>query len=203
MKNVLFLSPHTDDAEVAAGGTIHRLISEGINVYILAFSWCDDELLKKEYANATKILGIPEKNRTLWSYPRRYFYVHRQEILDGIIKYVNEKDFHFDTVFTSSEFDAHQDHHVIYQEALRAFKQSTILCYELSWNNIQFVQDAFVKLSEQDVNAKIDAMMQYKTQINRKRDYFDKTFIRSVLRRNGASIREKYAEIFHCVKWVL
>ena len=37
-KNVYVLSPHTDDGELGAGGTISKLIESGANVYYFAFS---------------------------------------------------------------------------------------------------------------------------------------------------------------------
>ena len=38
---VLVLSPHTDDGELGAGGTIARFLDEGKDVYYIAFSGCE------------------------------------------------------------------------------------------------------------------------------------------------------------------
>jgi LmbE family N-acetylglucosaminyl deacetylase len=40
--NVLVLSPHTDDAELGAGGMINRLKEEGNTVNYVAFSSADE-----------------------------------------------------------------------------------------------------------------------------------------------------------------
>ncbi len=39
-KNVLIISPHTDDGEFGCGGTISKLLDNGTNVYFLVFSIC-------------------------------------------------------------------------------------------------------------------------------------------------------------------
>ncbi len=38
LQNVLILSPHTDDAELGAGGTIARFVEEGKKIHYIAFS---------------------------------------------------------------------------------------------------------------------------------------------------------------------
>ena len=54
---VLVLSPHTDDAELGAGGTIAKLTNKKITVHMIAFSWCELEENKTAVKNATNILG--------------------------------------------------------------------------------------------------------------------------------------------------
>ena len=41
LKKVLVVAPHTDDAEFGCGGTIARMIDEGLDVHIAAFSACE------------------------------------------------------------------------------------------------------------------------------------------------------------------
>ena len=65
-KDVLVLSPHTDDWELGAGGTICKLIAEGSRVTYVAFSTAEEsvpaafprDILKTEVRNATSVLGI-------------------------------------------------------------------------------------------------------------------------------------------------
>ena len=38
MRRVLVLAPHTDDAELGCGGTIARLLTDGADVLVAAFS---------------------------------------------------------------------------------------------------------------------------------------------------------------------
>ena len=78
---------------------------------------------------ATSKLGIKEKNLVIFNYQVRKLNYSRQDVLEDLIKLRNIND--FDLVLTPSLQDIHQDHATIAQESLRAFKNTTILGYEL------------------------------------------------------------------------
>ena len=42
---VLVLAPHTDDGEFGCGGTISKLIYQGVEVHYVAFSACEQSVL--------------------------------------------------------------------------------------------------------------------------------------------------------------
>ena len=191
-KKVLILSPHTDDGEFGCGATITKLIEDGSEVYYAAFSACEQsvlpefpkDILTKEVKAATQILGIKPENLILFKYDVRTFNYHRQAILDDIIKLKNE--IQPDLVFTPSVNDIHQDHATISNEAVRAFKFTSILCYELPWNNFNFTTTCFFKLTEHHVLNKVNALKEYKSQAHR--SYADEDFIRSLARIRGVQI---------------
>ena len=54
--------------------------------------------------------------------------------------------------------DIHQDHHTIAAEGLRAFKRTTILGYEIPWNQFRFAKQAYVVLEERHLDAKVRAL---------------------------------------------
>ena len=91
---ILILSPHTDDGEIGAGGTIARFVEEGKAICYAAFSSCEvsvpkgfpEDILKMECKKATEILGIESENVILMDYEVRTFPLHRQEILDDMIE---------------------------------------------------------------------------------------------------------------------
>ncbi len=58
--NILVLSPHTDDGELGAGGTIARFLEEGSDVHYVAFSAPRPEL-KEECIRSLKMLRTEEK----------------------------------------------------------------------------------------------------------------------------------------------
>ncbi len=206
-KKVLILSPHTDDGEFGCGATITKLIEDGSEVYYAAFSACEQsvlpefpkDILTKEVKAATQILGIKPKNLILFKYDVRTFNYHRQAILDDIIKLKNE--IQPDLVFTPSVNDIHQDHATISNEAVRAFKFTSILCYELPWNNFNFTTTCFFKLTEHHVLNKVNALKEYKSQAHR--SYADEDFIRSLARIRGVQIGAQYAEVFEMVRWII
>ena len=206
-KKVLILSPHTDDGEFGCGATITKLIEDGSEVYYAAFSACEQsvlpefpkDILTKEVKAATRILGIKPENLILFKYDVRTFNYHRQAILDDIIKLKNE--IQPDLVFTPSVNDIHQDHATISNEAVRAFKFTSILCYELPWNNFNFTTTCFFKLNENHVSNKVNALKEYKSRAHR--SYADEDFIRSLARIRGVQIGAQYAEVFEMVRWII
>jgi N-acetylglucosamine malate deacetylase 1 len=206
-KKILILAPHTDDGEFGCGGTINKLISEGADVYYAAFSACEQsvlpqfpkDILIKEVKAATQVLGILPHNLLLFKYDVRTFNFHRQAILDDIIRLRN--DIQPDLVFTPSVNDIHQDHATISNEAVRAFKFTSILCYELPWNNFNFTTTCFFELDEKHIATKVNALKEYQSQAHR--PYADEDFIRSLARIRGVQIGKKYAEVFEMVRWIM
>lgn len=206
-KRILILAPHTDDGEFGCGGTIAKLIEEGHDVYYAAFSACQQSVLPQfpsdilitEVKAATTVLGIRPENLVLFDYDVRTFGYHRQEILDDLIKLRSE--IAPDIVFMPEKDDVHQDHQTIAQEGLRAFKFSSVLSYELPWNNITFTTSSFVHLSEEQVVVKINALREYQSQAHR--PYSDEDFIRSMARIRGVQIGTQYAEAFDIIRWII
>lgn len=204
---VLVLAPHTDDGEFGCGGTISKLIEEGSEVHLAAFSACEQSVLKKfpsdiligELKNATKLLGILPENLYLYDYQVRIFNERRQDILQTLIE-LREK-IKPDLVFMPCLDDIHQDHYTIAQEGLRAFKFTSILCYEMPWNNITFNTRSFVHLEEKHINKKVNALKEYKSQEHR--PYANEEFVRSLARTRGVQINTHYAETFDVIRWII
>lgn len=206
MKKILVLAPHTDDGEFGCGGTIHKLIKEGNEVYYVAFSACEQSVLPQfpsdiliiEVKAATKELGIKPENLILFKYDVRTFNYRRQDILDDIIKL--RAEIKPDLVFIPAMTDIHQDHKTIAEEALRAFKFTSILSYEMPWNNISFQTSCFYKLSDEDIEVKVKALKKYLSQAHR--PYSSENFIKSLATVRGVQISTKYAETFEVIRWI-
>jgi len=207
MKTVLVLAPHTDDGEFGCGGTINKLIEEGNDVYYAAFSACQQSVLKEfpsdilitEVKEATLTLGIKPENLILFDYDVRTFNYRRQEILDDLIKLRTK--INPDITFIPALTDIHQDHKTIAEEGLRAFKFKTLLSYEMPWNNITFSTSSFSILSEENINTKVKALKQYKSQAHR--PYANENFIKSLATTRGVQIGAQYAETFEIVRIIL
>ena len=83
----IVLAPHTDDGEFGCGGTISKLLDDGVEVHYVAFSACEQsvlphfpkDILISEVKAATKILGIHSENLHLEKFEVRTFNFHRQE----------------------------------------------------------------------------------------------------------------------------
>jgi LmbE family N-acetylglucosaminyl deacetylase len=206
IKKILILAPHTDDGEFGCGGTINKLIEEGHDVYYVAFSPCKQSVRSKfppdilitEVKAAVKVLGVKEENLKLLDYDVRTFNYRRQEILDDIIRLRSE--IQPDMVFIPALTDMHQDHKTVAEEALRAFKFTTILSYEMPWNNISFQTSCFFKLSPANLNAKINALKKYESQAHR--PYANENFIKSLATVRGVQINAEFAETFEVIRWI-
>jgi LmbE family N-acetylglucosaminyl deacetylase len=206
-KKILVLAPHTDDLEFGCGGTVAKLIDDGNEVFCAAFSACrqsvrkefPEDILITEIKAASAILGIKKENLILFDYNVRTFNYHRQEILDDILKL--KAQIQPDIVFIPALTDVHQDHFTIAQEGFRAFKFSSLLSYELPWNNLSFNTASFMKLEEKNILKKIEAVNQYKSQAHR--PYANEEFIRSLARTRGVQINTHYAECFEVIRWIL
>lgn len=204
---ILVLAPHTDDGELGLGGTIHKLVSEGKEVYYIAFSTAKEsvpegfpkDILKTEVKNAMAKLGIPPNHLIIYNYAVRKLNYARQEILEDLIR-IREK-YHFDLVFLPSLHDIHQDHLTIAQEGLRAFKNITILGYELIWNNLTFNTQCFFRLNKVNIEAKVSALKEYHSQ--GKRNYLSTDFIFSLARTRGVQVGTEYAEAFEVIRLFL
>ncbi len=205
---VLILSPHPDDGEFGAGGSISQFIERGKEIHYVAFSHCEASVpsgfplnaLQIECNEATKILGIKPENLILLDYEVRTFPLHRQEILEDMIKLADK--IKPDLVLVPSSNDTHQDHDTIHREALRAFKKiSSIWGYEHPWNNLTFTTDIFVKLEERHIKRKIEALSQYRSQDFR--TYFDEQYIRALAYTRGVQTDFTYAETFELVRLLI
>jgi LmbE family N-acetylglucosaminyl deacetylase len=205
-KRALVLAPHTDDGEFGCGGTMARLADEGAEVRYVAFSIATRSLpdgyapdtLAREVREATAELGIPESNLTVHDFDVRTFPERRQDILELLIELWEE--WPPDVVFQPSLHDVHQDHQVIAAEGLRAFKRTTILGYEIPWNNYDFAYQAYVALERPHLERKAAALAKYASQQHRR--YSDPEYMWSLARTHGINVNREYAEVFEVYRVV-
>jgi len=206
-KRVMVLAPHTDDGEFGCGGTIARFLEEGSEVFYSAFSACEQSLpalahkdtLKYELLDAMKVFGIPEERVSLYGYQVRRFPECRQDILQDIIDRKNEVD--PDIVFMPCLDDMHQDHQVVAMEGLRAYKDRTVLSYEMPWNNLNLNTSTFIRLEKRHIDKKIEALGCYESQVGKQ--YSSAEFIAALAHTRGVQIGCGHAEVFETVRWVL
>jgi LmbE family N-acetylglucosaminyl deacetylase len=199
-KRVLVLAPHTDDGEFGCGGTMARLVDAGAEVRYVAFSIATKSLpdgfppdaLAREVREATAEIGIPETSLDVHDFEVRTFPERRQDILELMIALWEE--WKPDAVLQPSVHDIHQDHQVVAAEGLRAFKRTTVLGYEIPWNNFDFSYQAYVALEPSHLERKTAALAKYASQQHRR--YSDRDYIWNVARAHGINVNREYAEVF-------
>ncbi len=205
---VLLVSPHADDMELGAGATVAKLIEEGLEVYSVVLSlrkktvppdFPEAELIRETEA-AAKTLGIDRTRLHILDFPNREFPALRQEILDRLVQF--RRELMPDVVFAPSFDDMHQDHLVTAHEVFRAFKNVSVLSYELPWNyRARTTQNFFSIVREAHLERKIEALSHYRSQAVR-RVFFSADYVRSLAAVHGAHVNRSLAEAFEVVRWV-
>lgn len=203
-KTILILAPHTDDGELGCGGTIAKMTDEGNTVYQVAFSSAantvvhgmKNEMLIDEIKEAADIVGIDPNKLFIHDFKVRNFNENRQDILDLMLYY--KRKLKPEIVFIPSSTDIHQDHQVIHNESLRAFKECTLLGYELPWNMTVFNSNVYSELNIIHLNSKISALSRYKSQKHRR--YMNQDYIKSCALVRGIQCNKEYAETFESIR---
>jgi LmbE family N-acetylglucosaminyl deacetylase len=205
-RKILILAPHTDDAELGCGGTISRFVEEGADIHVAAFSTAEESLpagmppdtLRREFMEALPMLGVPEENLTVHEFPVRKLSYHRQEVLEQLVDL--RRSFEPNVVFLPSGNDLHQDHQVVHAEGLRAFKDISVLGYELPWNHVVFSAQAFFCLDKHHLEKKWRALNCYRSQLDLHRLYFTEEFLYGLARVRGTQVKSLYAEAFEVLR---
>jgi LmbE family N-acetylglucosaminyl deacetylase len=206
IRRALVLAPHTDDGEFGCGATMARLVEAGADVRYVAFSIATRSLppgfapdtLAREVREATAELGIPDENLTVHDFDVRTFPEHRQDILELLVSLWEE--WRPDAVFQPSLSDIHQDHQTVAAEGLRAFKRTTILGYEIPWNNFDFSYQWYVPLERRHVERKVAALGRYASQQHRR--YANAEYTWNLTRTHGVNVNREYAECFQVYRFV-
>ena len=99
-----------------------------------------------------------------------------------------------DLVFVHSKSDLHQDHGVVAEESLRAFRGKSLFGFDVIRSSHGFFPSLLIKVNEADVEKKIQSLAAYKTYADKY--YFSSELTKAILIRNGALAEKKYAEGF-------
>lgn len=193
---VLCVGAHPDDIELGCGGTVSRLKADVFGYVATRNSTRFVKLgMCGELREAWKILGIREVEA---SQDHKGRDLNRQKILDDLIQL--RSTIKPDIVFTHGLNDVHQDHRVIHQESVRAFKHSTIIGYTFPWNELSNNYSCFYELKQKDVDNKLRALECYRTQ--KHRVYFDRSYQEGLMKLNGVRINKQYAEGFEVIRLI-
>jgi len=200
-QRVLFLGAHPDDIELGCGALIHHIARMSDVLCVTLSDNQKNALLKnviEEHYKAMAALGVTKDKVVLGQFTTRIFQDARQDILEYFLKLRN--DFKPDIIFVHSKQDVHQDHNTMTDESLRAFRGITLLGFDVVRSSYGFFPNFLVEVSEEDVNAKIEALSQYETY--RDKYYFNSELTRSIMVRHGALAEVPYAEGFDILRIV-
>ena len=201
-QKILFIGAHPDDIELGCGALISHIAKDN-EIFCVTLSdnqgnplLIDSENLVEEHYRSMNLLGIQENNIILDKFIALGFHNSRQDILEYMNKL--KRTYKPDIVFIHSSADIHQDHNTLTKEALRAFRDTTLLGFEIIRSSYGFIPKFFAAINAIDVEYKIKALAEYKTHSDKY--YFNPNIIRSSLIHNGALIGCQYAEGFDIIR---
>lgn len=198
-KKILFLGAHPDDIELGCGAVLANISKR---VDILAVTLSDNhknpalEKVVDEHYRSMEILGVGPEQVVLGPFETRNFPRDRQEILEFLFD-LNRKH-HPDMVFVHTQADIHQDHSVTTMEALRAFRGTTVLGFDVMRSSYGFFPHFLIEVSQEDVEKKVEALSAYDTY--KDKYYFSPEIIRSTSVRHGSLAERPFAEGFDILR---
>jgi LmbE family N-acetylglucosaminyl deacetylase len=201
---VAVVGAHPDDLEMNAGGTIHRLSKEGVEVQaftLAGYTGSGDLGLwrRQEADTAQKLLGVTKRH--FLRYQDRWLADTKTEAIETLDRFLAE--FQPDTVITHFHADTHQDHVAAYEICAAAARNvKNFLMFKPTFpsgrTDIPFQPTFVSQLSANDMAVKMEAMAEFKSQ---KRKYGEDLWLNS-LRQTSAGDAwtyggfHGYAEIF-------
>lgn len=200
-ETVLCIGAHPDDIELGCGALIADIVDQTNVVCITLSDNKKNPLLKdlaEEHDNSMSILGVKPENAILHDFTTRRFQAARQEILEVMVGL--KKRYHPEVVLVHTARDIHQDHKTITEEALRAFRGTTVLGFDVLRSSYGFFPDFLIEVSEEAVKTKIRALKAYKTYSDKY--YFDESIIYATAIRHGALAERPFAEGFDILRIV-
>ena len=228
-KRIMVVAAHPDDELLGLGATMHKLIKEqGAVVHVVILGegitsrsdtrdtekWKD--VLKEHHANINSAGShIGYKSIHTYNFSDNRFDSHA--LLD-IVKVVEKEkeEFKPEIIFTHNAGDLNIDHQLTFKAVMTATRPmddeivTTIICFETSsatdWQYSnhpeQFHPNYFVGISEDDLQAKLNAMNEYKFET---RDYpHPRSFkaLRTLAEYHGYTSGNKLAEAFEIVRMI-
>jgi LmbE family N-acetylglucosaminyl deacetylase len=198
-KRVCFIGAHPDDIEIGAGALIAHIVPQ---TEVLCVTLSDNQKnpalthLVEEHYNSMAVLGVPKDHVVLGTFEPRRFRQFRQEILEYMIEL--NRNFHPEIVFVHTRADNHQDHGTVTEEAVRAFRGTTVLGFDVLRSSYGLFPHFLVEVTERDMETKVAALAEYKTYASKY--YFDSAITRATLIRHGALAERPFAEGFDILR---
>jgi LmbE family N-acetylglucosaminyl deacetylase len=202
---LLCIGAHSDDIEIGAGGTLARLLR---NRSDLAVTWvvCTAGGIRKQEAlgSAHSMLENARQTRIMIeSFRNGYFPYIGAEIKEFFesLKDAPKPDL----ILTHCRHDLHQDHRVVSELTWNTFRDHFILEYEIpKFDGDLRNPNAFVRLTPDDLQAKIGTLMENFSSQRDKHWFSAETFESLArLRGNECNSSTGFAEGFYCRKIIL
>lgn len=231
-KTALVIAPHPDDEVFGCGGLIHRIKADGGKVYVLFMTvgTTRDFSSKGESTADERIADIEQVARTLnfdgykIALPGNDYHLQldaapQKELIHVIERGedISLESVRPDIVLTPSESDYNQDHRAVSNATMTAVRpasqkyksfQPLVLSYELpyqQWNIADSLSTPglFVKLGQEDIDAKVAALENYKSQLKSPESPLSVHGVRTLASYRGLQCGSIAAEAYHIKRFVI
>ena len=209
---VMAIGAHSDDAELACGGTLASAVAHGHDVKLLVLTESSyvglhgDVLRTKDEArdealDAAKVLGVEADDVRFLPFPTRDL-PYTSETIVAVEKEMNQ--FRPDVVLTHWPFDTHQDHRNAALTTISAGRYyNSILMYEPMMPSgrsyVGFRPQVYVDISD-FIEQKLEALRRHASQYAKYGDDW-LSAVESRCRLRGFEIGCKYAEAFEAARF--
>jgi N-acetylglucosamine malate deacetylase 1 len=218
--NTLIIAPHPDDEVLGCGGTIKKLTSQGVKVYVLVVTrgkkgLYSEERIKNvrlEAINAHKLLGVSETRFFEFPAPELDL-ISIAEISSSILKVLGE--FKIETLYLPHRGDIHHDHKAVFNAGLvaarpynknsvkRIFSYETLS--ETEWaapfGDDAFIPNRFVNITI-EFSAKLGAMKCFKSQVKEFPNSRSLKSIEALANFRGSTVGFSHAEAFMTIRTI-
>lgn len=196
----LIVAPHPDDAELLCGGLIARLVTMGVEVFIVIT--CDANVIdanpamkrrrRAEAWAAAQTLGIKRREQLIFlGFENRSLTRRRNELQDKL--YQLAKRLKPGVVIIPGNHDIHEDHIQVNLASQRVFQDVRMLlgCENPLNTDGTFRPNIHVLLTQAQVETQIQAASQHATEAMRSKkfDYFDPEYLTSYARGRYNAVR--------------
>lgn len=218
----LFVVAHPDDEVLGAGAMIRKAVSEGHTVGVVIMNTCDETRYDDD---RSKILRDMEESHRILGISESYLYTHEDgnfHLADhrGMVQEIEQsiRLFSPDCIYTHNPSDNNQDHIVVAQACMEAFRigqrgrddiEPVRALYTMEvlsstdWGinpaAPQFTPNTFVPVDKSCINAKVRALYCYENVIRDAPHPRSVENIEALARYRGCQSGFEYAEAFQCI----
>jgi len=224
MKRILVIAPHPDDEVLGVGGTIHKKVTEGNEVFVAILTnatksdpikYTEEKLknVRNEAGTACVHLGV--KKVFFEDFPAPVLDQYPGHVMaEAVAKIIKETQ--ADTLYIPFRGDIHNDHKAIFDACMVAarpvgnYTVKEIYAYETlsetEWAypfaGESFVPNVFEVLSEGSFSAKLEAMRCYKSQLRAFPSSRSIEALEALAKFRGSTVSSNRAEAFMLIREV-
>lgn len=205
IRKVLCLGAHADDIEIGCGGTLLQLAAEQpeLEVTWVVLSGQHERALEAQSSAAAFLQGVARKRVHFAGFRDSYFPFQGEQIKEFVERIRDETD--PDLIFTHRRDDLHQDHRLVSELTLCAWRNHLILEYEIpKYDGDLGAPNAFVRLDEATARRKVE-LLETHFASQRSKPWFSADTFLGLMRLRGIECNSpgRYAEAFFARKLVL